>query len=88
MFFRQRGKLLVNSDDMTTDQKHWIIKKSLDLNVLFSMCSMYLWCYLAVRTILFCYHATVQVFSNDCVEPSNIDIAHKAYSVIAEYWYW
>ena len=23
MFFRQRGKLVVNSDDMTTDQKHW-----------------------------------------------------------------
>ena len=22
MFFRQRGKLVVNSDDMTTDQKH------------------------------------------------------------------
>ena len=24
MFFRQEGKLVVNSDDMTTDQKHWI----------------------------------------------------------------
>ena len=25
MFFRQGGeKLVVNSDDMTTDQKHWI----------------------------------------------------------------
>ena len=24
MFFRQRGKLVVNSDDMTTDQKHCV----------------------------------------------------------------
>ena len=38
MLFRQRGKLVVNSDDMTTDQKHCMIFNDVFYNnVVFSI---------------------------------------------------
>ena len=38
MFFRQGGKLVVNSDDMTTDQKHWLRLQNFYTHIFFCQC--------------------------------------------------